>query len=224
MNKHELKRKISEAGAKRAAINRFFSISSLAAKAGVKESEILELFKTRNEILEYYFESRMLAYREQREKIDDYINFSLSEKISNLFLTIFELFGEDKDFVEKTYSQLVIKKIYCESGFRKEMISELDQIFTDDKQIPTACKPFLNKYSYNLIFAQFHGLVWFWLSDESQHQENTLALIDKWSALIEEICYSKITDKGFDLLKFLAYNSPLKNLSSQRFKCMSSTT
>lgn len=224
MNKHELKRKISEAAAKRAAVNTYFSIASLAAKAGVKETEIQELFKTRNEILEFYYESRISIYKEQRKKIDDYSEFSLSEKISNLSLTIVELLGEDKDFVEKTYSQLVAKKIYCESGFRREMISELDQIFSDDGNISTACRPFLNSYSYNLIFTQFHGLIWFWLSDKSPHQENTLALIDKWSAVIEEICYSKITDKGFDLLKFLAYNSPLKNLSIQRSKCTSSTT
>lgn len=224
MNKHELKRKISEAAAKRAAVNTYFSIASLATKAGVKETEIQELFKTRNEILEFYYESRISIYKEQREKIDDYSEFSLSEKLSNLFLTLIELLSEDKIFVEKTYSQLIAKKIYCESCFRREMISEIDQIFSDDKQISTASKPFLNKYSYNLIYAQFHGLIWFWLSDKSPHQENTLALIDKWSALIEEICYSKITEKGFDLLKFLAYNSPLKNLSSQRFKCMSSTT
>ncbi len=224
MNKHELKQKISEAAAKRAAVNKYFSIASLAVKSGVKESEIRELFKTRNEILEYYYESRISAYRELQEKINDYSEFSLSEKLSNLFLTLIELLSEDKIFVEKTYSQLVAKKIYCESGLRREIISELDQIFSDDKQISTASKPFLNKYSFNLIYAQFHGLVWFWLSDESPHQENTLALIDKWSAVIEEICYSKITDKGFDLLKFLAYISPLGNLSSQRLKCMSSTT
>ncbi|TVR17370.1 MAG: hypothetical protein EA391_05040 [Balneolaceae bacterium] len=223
MNKHDLKRKISEAAAMRAAVNRFFSISSLAAKAGVKESEIDELFKTRNEILEYYYESRISAYREQREMIDDYSQFTLSEKLSNLFLMLIELLSEDKQFVEKTYSQLVVNKTFCRSGFRHELIAELNQIFSDDEKVSTTCRPFLNKYSYNFIFTQFHGLVWFWLSDKSPHQENTLALIDKWSALIEEICYSKITDKSFDLLKFLAYNSPLKNLPSQRFKNTRST-
>ncbi|MCC5941485.1 MAG: hypothetical protein JJU37_08075 [Balneolaceae bacterium] len=223
MNKHDLKRKISKAATKRYITNRYFSIASLAETLGIKESEILEQFKTRTSILQYYYESRVHLCKEQSRFIDGYESFSLSEKLSNLFLTMIDLFSEEKEFVRKTYSALIVKRECGNNGFKKQMTNELKELFLGDETISTAGRPFVNRYLFHAVYLQFHGLMWFWLSDDSPNHENTLALIDKWSTLIEEIFYSKITDKSFDLLKFLAYNSPLKNFSPQKFKTMSCT-
>lgn len=218
MKKHELKRKISEAATKRYLNNRYFSIASLAESIGIKESEIHTQFKTRSSILHYYYTSRVLLYREQSLLIDGYNNYSLSEKLSNLFLTLIDLMNEEKEFVQKTYSDIVLKKECGKNSFRKELTNELNHIFSKDQRISAACRPLLNKYLFQTMYLQVHGLIWFWISDKSLNHENTLALVDKWCALTEEICYSRITDKSFDLLKFIAYNSPLKYYSSKNSK------
>ncbi len=207
--KHELKRKISEAATKRYCINKFFTIQSLADSLKITEDEIFENFSTRRSILYYFYVSRIHIYAEQKEAIEGFTEFTLSEKLSNLFLTLLDQFDEQGDFVKRTYTSYIIKGACKEALFRDELIKELKEIFTSDPNISTACKPLINKYLYQIVVLQFHALIQFWKSDKSRNHENSMALVDKWCSLVEEVCYSKITDKGFDLLKFIAYNSPL---------------
>ena len=214
MNKQIKKRiKISETAARRYIENNRFTIQSLADDLDMESAEIFELFPNRKSILLYFYQSRILLYKEQVKSIDNYADFTLSEKLSNLFLTLLDHFLEYREYVLETYNKLISKNALS-TDFEKEFKDELKTIFKGDDQISGAASFFVSQLLFKTIYCHFHALILFWSNDESEKYEQSYALVDKWCSLIEEIFYNKILDKGFDFGKFLLYNSPFKQAFS----------
>lgn len=179
----------------------------------MKSAEIFELFPNRKSILLFFYKSRLLKYREQTKSIEGYSDFTLSEKLSNLFLTLLDQFLDYREFVLETYNKFISKNA-LKTDFEKEFKDELKTIFKSDDQISASASFFINGLLYKIIYCHFHALILFWSNDESEKFEKSYALVDKWCSLIEELFYNKILDKGFDFGKFLFYTSPFKQAFS----------
>lgn len=209
MNKETEKRiNIAEAATKRFVENPRFTILSLAKELDMESADIFDLFPNRSSILRYFYTSRLLRFRDETASLDDYSSYSLGEKLSALHLSLADQFQEQREFVLQTFNRSMGSP-FRSSAFEKEYKQELRNIFENDHRIPSTASPLINRFLYQSLFYQFIGLISFWKRDESRNYENTMALVDKWSAFIEEIFYSRIADKGFDLAKFLFYRSPL---------------
>jgi hypothetical protein len=120
---------------------------------------------------------------------------------------------EHREFVLETYN-IFISKRSLKTNFEYEFKNELQSIFESDKQISSSASFFVNRLLYGTIYCHFHALILFWSNDESDKYEQSYALVDKWCSLIQELFYNKVLDKGFDLGKFLFYNSPFKHAFS----------
>lgn len=206
-----LRIKIAEAATKRFVENNHFTIDSLAKELKITPDEIYDHFPSRSSILRYYYESRILIYKDRLKEIDGYSEFTLNERLNNLLQTIIDLFEEDREFVLQTYKRIVAApSTHCNFGmlFRESLLS----VFEGDSNISSSSRLFINSLFFQSVFIQLHGLIFFWKNDESHQCENTMALIDKWCTLVEELFYSKTIDKGFDLAKFLVYNTSLKSI------------
>lgn len=210
MDKHtELKIKIAELAAGKYVINPRFTIKSVADELEISSKDIFELFPNRSSILRFYYESRLIVYRNQTQSIDNYSDFTLSEKLSNLFLSILDQFSENREFVLKTYpSNFCSTK--TKGSFDKDLKEEIRNIFRSDTRISGTAGFLKQPLLYSAIVKHFDGFVLFWKKDESSMNQQTMALIDKWSSFVQELFYSKIADQAFDLGKFLLYASPLK--------------
>jgi AcrR family transcriptional regulator len=198
--------KVAEAAADRYIENQRFTIQSLAKELKMKPETIYSLFPNRSSILRYYYTSRILICRDMNQSIDGYDEFSLSEKLSNFFLTLIDLFGDKREFVLTTYREFVVCSV-TRNKFEAEFKDEIRNIFLTDDKIAASSRIFLNSFLWHAIYLQFHALMKFWKEDESRNYENSMALIDKWSSLTQEAFYSKVLDKSFDLGKFLFYQS-----------------
>ena len=207
--------KVAEAAANKYIENQRFTISSLSKELKMKPETIYSLFPNRSSILRYYYTSRVLICRDQNQSIDGYDNFSLSEKLSNFFLTLIDLFGDKREFVLATYKEFVVCSV-TRNKFEPEFKDEIRNIFLSDDKIATSSRIFFNSILWHAIYLQFHVLIKFWKEDESRNYENTMALIDKWSTFTEELFYNKVLDKGFDFGKFLFYRSPLGKCAMER--------
>lgn len=205
--------KIAETAAERYIENPRFTIQSIAKELDMKSAEIFELFPNRKSILLFFYESRIIAYRVQKKSIDSYKEFTLSEKLSNLFLTLLDQFMEYREFVLISYNKFISKNPAC-TAFEKEFKNELKVILQTDQNLSGSSQFFINKMLYTAIYYHFHGLIQFWARDESKKYEQSFALVDKWCSLIEELFYNKLLDKGFDFGKFLFYNSSFKHALS----------
>lgn len=219
MNKETLlKIKISEAATGRYLSNPRFTIQSLAESLDMSAKDIFDLFPNRRSILDYFYESRMILYKESVKNLEDYSEFTLSERLNHLFLTLLDSFEEHREFVLNTYKEKVVwdKR---RNAFRRLFKEELKTIFSNDPKITRSAFIIQNELLWKSILLQFHGLIAFWANDSSRMRENSMALADKWSSLIEEIFYTRIFDKGFDLGKFLWMNSSLnKCITDENFR------
>lgn len=202
---------IAEKATERYLKNRRFTIQSLAEEVNVTSKDIFEFFPNRRSILQFYYESRILLYQEQKSSIDSYGDFSLQEKLSNLFLTMLDLFNEQREFVLETYKEFVVTKP-MDKQFENSFREEIKHIFQSDNHVSISSRILLNQITYAIFFYHFHALILFWSKDTSRAREQTYALVDKWCSFVEEFFYSKIADKGFDLAKFVFYHSPMKNI------------
>ena len=212
-----LKIKISEAATGRYLGNTRFTIQSLAESLDMSAKDIFDLFPNRRSILDYYYESRIILYKDSVEKLEDYSDFTLSERLNHLFLTLLDSFEEHREFVLNTYKDKIVWD-NRRNAFRRSFKEELKTIFKNDPKITRSSTIFQNELLWKSILLQFHGLIAFWANDSSRMRENSMALADKWSALTEELFYTRIIDKGFDLGKYLWMNSSLnKCITDENF-------
>lgn len=178
-----------------------FSIPNLTNETGKTASEIYTLFANKNSILKFYYPSLVIRYRAMIGEIDDFNSYSISEKLSNFAFTLFDMMAERREFVQDTFEKY---EWMCtsKSDFQQEIRSLLKKFFTTDGNIATSAGFFIGDWFYASLKTQFLFLIKFWLEDDSDGRERTFALTDKITEFIEELVYSKIVDKGFDLAKY----------------------
>ncbi|MBD3614924.1 MAG: hypothetical protein HUJ22_00025 [Gracilimonas sp.] len=202
MNTKELNIKI---GLTQAAIDLYiedrFSIPNLTKETGKSASEIYTIFPNKKSILKFYYPSLVIRYRAMISEIDDFDSYSISEKLSNFAFTLFDMMDERRGFVEDTFEKYEWK-CASKSEFQKEIKSLFKDFFTTDGNIATSAGLFIGDWFYASLKTQYLFLIKFWLEDDSEARERTFALTDKITGFIEELVYSKIVDKGFDLAKY----------------------
>lgn len=211
MNKiTEEKIRISKSGALLYLSNPRFTMSALAEAAETEPDQIYDYFSNRRDVLDFFYEGLILEYEESIQSINKYAEFTLSEKLSNLALTMIDLMDPYREYVRETYRD----KVICssrKSTFEKHFRNQLKVIYESDTKQSRLSVAFNREPLYKFGTYNFHLLIRFWLSDKSAGNQKTMELVDKWTAFVEELHYSSILDRGFDVGKFIFYNSPFSN-------------
>ncbi|TVQ67134.1 MAG: hypothetical protein EA360_03145 [Balneolaceae bacterium] len=205
-----LKIRIAERAASRYTENVRFSLNSLAKELEMDPPELFRLFPNRSSILDYYYESRFEIYKNEISAIESYENYSLSEKLNTLILSLLDQFMEQREFVLMTYKQRVLTPMST-TRFKALYRQEMEIIFRSDSNRCSASTLLLNSFFFHALFQTFNGILWFWSHDRSEQYENSMALVDKWSVFTQEVFYTRAAEKGVDLGKFILMNSPLRN-------------
>jgi hypothetical protein len=182
-------------------VNNSFTIPNLVKKSGKTASEIYTLFPNKKAILKFYYPSLAIRYRAMITEIDDFDSYSISEKLSNFAFTLFDMMDERREFVETTFEKYEWK-CTSKSEFQDEVKALFKDFFTSDGNIATSAGFFIGDLFYASLKTQFLYLIKFWVEDDSEGRERTFALTDKITGFIEELVYSKIVDRGFDLAKY----------------------
>lgn len=216
MNKNtEEKIRISKSGALLYLKNPRFSMTALAEAAELKTEKIYDYFSNRRDVLDFFYEGLILEYEESVRSIEKYDEYTLSEKLSNLALTILDLMDPYKEFIGHTYSE----RVMCSrrtTSFEKHFRRQLKAIYESDANQSRLSSALNREPLYKAGLFNFHLLIRFWLKDNSVANQKTMEFVDKWTAFVEEIHYSSILDRGFDVAKFLFYNSPFANTSKNK--------
>lgn len=187
-------------------------MTALAEAAEIKPEKIYDYFSNRRDVLDFFYEGLILEYKESIQSIDKYAEFTLSEKLSNLALTLIDLMDPYREFVRQTYND----KVVCpsrKSAFEKLFLQQLKVIYESDTNQSRLSAVFNSDPLYKAGTCNFHLLIRFWLTDKSPGNQKTMELVDKWTAFVQELHYSSILDRGFDVAKFIFYNSPFSNTS-----------
>lgn len=178
------------------------SIPDLVQATKLSATEIYELFPNKKAILAYFYPALVMQYWAMIEEIEDFENYSISEKFSNFIYTMFDLMAEREHFVKDTFDKLVFRK-GSSSDFHEETTTLFKEFLTTDGNIAVSAGFFMGDTYYKILASQYLFLIKYWLNDTSDNKERTLALSDKLASLFEEIVYNKSLDKGFELIKFI---------------------
>jgi len=182
-----------------------FTIKQLAENLEMKASDIYRLFPNKNAILRYYYTSLVLRYRLMIDEIEDFDEYTLAEKLSNFMYANFDMMLEEREFVAQTFK----RKIHCASGkteYQKEVEKLFKEFLTTDRRVASSSQILMKDIFYHFQAKGYFNLIQFWLEDTSDDFEKTMAYIDKITAFIQEVMYTAVLDRGFDLLKFMTSN------------------
>lgn len=187
-----------------------FTLKSLAEKLQMKPAEMYGLFPNRRAILQFYYAAQIYKYRGITSQIEGFKEYTIAEKLSNLALTLTDLFLEHREFVEYTFHNL-IANYYTNTAFDRMLEQEIKTYLENDPGISASASVFMKPFFFKLISMHYKWLIRYWLNDQSTGFENTMALTDKWTSFIQELLYLSIIDKGFDLAKFAFLQSGIKD-------------
>jgi AcrR family transcriptional regulator len=193
------KNTIAEKAADLYITNSSFTVQQLTEVLEITTTDFYRLFPNRRSVLQYFYEAQLLKTEEIILSIGDFHSYTLSEKLSTVAFTLTDLLGEKREFTKQTFNSLIVNR--SSTPFSKKLNFITESLF-HDKGISMASKFVLNQWTYRLIAQHYIWMIQYWLGDNSHNQEKTMALVDKWTAFVQEVMYSSIIDKGFDLAKF----------------------
>jgi len=187
-----------------------FTMRSVAQRAKLKEAEVYRLFRTKGAVLKGFYSLCLERYGAIARETEGYDAFDFDEKLAHFVYVMFDLMEEQKDFVEDTFDALIFK-----STQKTQFQRELEGMIAAHLEPPGAVSKTLQGLIgtprvYAFLVKEYFFLVKFWLEDESDNAEKTMALADKLTAFIGECLKSRVLDRGLDLLKFLILNDVLK--------------
>lgn len=186
-----------------------FTLKNIAKKARVKEAEIYSHFPNKAAILKDFYSGIVPQYKEMVKQIEGYELYDLSEKLSNFVYSSLDMMQEQRDFVEKTFNDFILHP-HRKPDFQQQVESLVEEFMSEDNRIAASNQYLLNAFTYSLLSREYLFLVRFWIQDESPGSEQTMALTDKLTSFINEILYSAVLDKGFDLGRFLISNRVIR--------------
>ncbi len=181
-------------------------MKDLASKSGISVTDLYKLFPNRKSILAHYYTTQIYQADEIIQNIEDFQEYTLAEKLSTLAYTLTDLLQDDREYVERTFQELICSG-FQKTDFEKKVEQRLKHIISNDHHISSTASFFVNPFVYTIIQKHYMWMIQYWLNDDSAGFEDTLALIDKWTALFQELLYNSLIDKSLDLTKFLLAQS-----------------
>ena len=179
-----------------------FSVEQIVEAAGVSTEEFYSLFEDEDAPLPAFYDLCLEQYTLLRDSIDGYEAFTLEERISTFVYIMFDLFEEQKMFVKMTFEEYVGWG-GAARGFRAAVADEFGTLLDGD-DVPVENRFVIGRpFFYDLLAGRYFALVRFWLDDETEQQEKSVALSDKLIGFFAELATFRGIERGVDLAKYM---------------------
>lgn len=181
-----------------------FTVHNLAERLEVKPSDIYAYYPNKRAILSGYYSLMVDRYLIMLDEIENFEEYELAEKTSNFIYTSFDIMQEKREFVEETFDTLI--KEEADKEFHNKVKKLFKHFLQNDPNIASSNQLLMQDIFYEFLVSQYFHLIDFWLEDASVEGEKSMAYADKMTTFLQEIMYTSVLDKGFDLFKFMAVN------------------
>lgn len=173
----------------------------LSAASGLTEEEIRSHFDKPSEVADTFYTLCIEEYKTVRNAIDGYDSFSLEEQVSTFVYMMFDFLQEQRLYVKHSFHKMMLGGVGSE--FRTELGS-LFKEFLDNDDVPMANRVITGFGPLHTFIAyQYLLLIKFWLSDESDDQQKSLALAEKLIAFFVDVASFRGIDRGVELFKYM---------------------
>ncbi len=181
------------------------SVTEICAEAGVDESVYDAYFDHADEILPTFYDLAVDQYRLLSSATEEYEDFSVEEQMASFYYILLDTLGEHRAFVQDTFDT----RIRYDSSFRADVRSVLRDLLTDDR-IPQSNRLVTGTWPVHEVLTTVTFMVIrHWMSDESEQQAATTALVDKLVAFVSELVTFRGVSRGVDLAWHLVQNDAL---------------
>jgi hypothetical protein len=194
-----------------------FTLRKIALAAGCEVSDIQQIFPGKQAILRGFYDRVPELYRHSVAEIPDFDSLTLGEKLGHYIYTSFDALNEQRDFVEETFERMVFSR--ADTKWHKETALFFEELVQQDNRVSDISRMFVPGFVWKMATTEYMQLIRFWLQDDSENSQRTIALVDKMTAFVNEVFYTRIADRGFDLVKYLASHDIWKF----RFQCLTDT-
>lgn len=178
-----------------------FTIRNVAARATIGSDTIYSFYASKQEMLADFYNLVPALYKEHIQTIPDYNQFLLADRISSFIFTTFDVLSAQQSFVEQTFGKIT-DSTDCKP-WRSGIARILMDIFDNDPRVSDINRALIPDIAYDAGSVLFSHIIQFWIDDTSDGTGKTLALVEKSTALIQEIMYTDVLGKGIDLFRFL---------------------
>lgn len=183
-----------------------FTSDILIKEAGINRKEYERYFESKYAVIRYYYEWTISQYEAMISEIQDFEGFTTAEKISNFLYTLFDILDEQETFVRQTYRRFIYHAL-IKTGFQNQIEQLYRSFIGDDERIPSFNKTVTGTQLYRTLTRTSMWIISYRLDDDSPQKERTMALVDKVTALLDEVLTNTVPDKTIDLITFLGSNS-----------------
>jgi AcrR family transcriptional regulator len=191
------------------------SLREIAKEAGVSNPTIYNYFPSKEKILYFYIEQKLIETGQVLQSIDDFNTYTLREQLQTLIETQLEFYLEDREFVTQimqmalTPSIGAMELIYESKEQFTKMVNEMLEIAIEAEEI---AEPPFKEYIPQLFWDYNIALIAYWIKDDSEMFENTTQFIDNSMGVIEALLHSNVLQKASDLGMFMFKTHMLSSL------------
>jgi AcrR family transcriptional regulator len=191
------------------------SLREIAKEAGVSNPTIYNYFPSKEKILYFYIEQKLIETGQVLQNIEDFHTYTLREQLQTLIETQLEFYLEDREFVTEIMSMALtpsigaMELIYDSKEQFTKMVSEMLEIAIEAKEIS---EPPFKEFMPNLFWDYNVAVVAYWIKDDSEMFENTTQFIDNSMGVIEALLDSNVLQKASDLGMFMFKTHMLSSL------------
>ena len=191
------------------------SLREIAKEAGVSNPTIYNYFPSKEKILYFYIEQKLIETSHVLQNIEDFHTYTLREQLQTLIETQLEFYLEDREFVTQIMSMALtpsmgtMELIYDSKEKFIEMVSEMFEIAIEAEEIS---EPPFKEYMPQLFWDYNIAVIAYWIKDDSDMFENTTQFIDNSMGVIEALLHSNVLQKASDFGMFMFKTHMLSSL------------
>jgi len=182
------------------------TMAKLAKEVGMSPSTIYNYFPSKEKLLFAFFELRLEQAAEDLAQTEQLEEYRLQEALQLYLDLILERFEAQRSFV-KAAAEMIQSAPFSSLGelhqLRQQFLVPVEQLFSLAIDRGEIVQPPMRRMIEGLFADLTHGLLFYWLRDESENSEQTAQLIDMSLGLGVSFLESGLLNKGMDLVYFL---------------------
>ena len=162
-------------------------------------------FDYADQILPSFYDLAVDQYRLLSSATDGYEDFTFEERLASFYYILLDTLGEHRAFVQDTFDS----RIRYDSSFRGEVRTALRELLSDDR-IPQSNRLVTGLWPVHEVLTEVtFAIIRHWISDQTNNQAATTALVDKLVAFIAELVTFRGVSRGVDLAWHIVQNDAL---------------
>lgn len=181
------------------------TVASVCATAQLDEDTFYAHFEAPEDLLPAFYSLVVPQYRLMREATTGYDTFSFEERLASFFYIVLDALAEHRAFVQDTFDS----RIRYRSTLRRDVRVTLRDLLTAD-DVPGTTQLLTGWWPAHAVMTEItFGVIRSWMTDDTEEQAATTALVDKLVAFIAELLTFRGVQRGTDLAWYVYQNDVL---------------